>query len=253
MHLFFLLFNIKQKPHKRRLKKLALYVKIAVFIAFTIPLALITAVLLPLNYKGKIYHFFARIWSKLMLFIFGVKINVKGNENLDPKQNYIYISNHASAFDIPALIAGIPDQIRFLAKQELAKIPFWGWLLKYGGYVLIDRKNPKRAIKSINKAIEKIKSGVSVLVFPEGTRSVDGKLLPFKRGGFMLALKSKTPLVPVTIKGSNKIMRKGSININPGKIEIIIDKPVAIDGFSGKQGEIELMEKVRNIISKNLY
>lgn len=194
----------------------------------------------------------AKIWSRLILAIFNIKVRIKGLENISKKQNYIYISNHASAMDIPALIHGIPDQIRFLAKQELGKIPFWGWLLKYGGYILIDRKNPKRAIKSIQRAIEKIKSGVSVLVFAEGTRSVDGKLLPFKRGGFMLAIKSKTPVIPVTILGSHKIMKKHKLEINPGTIEILLDKPIQVEDFSGKDGEIKLMELVREIIEKNL-
>ncbi len=215
-------------------------------------MAIITFLLLPFNYKGKIYHFMAKIWSRLILAIFNIKVRIKGLENISKKQNYIYISNHASAMDIPALIHGIPDQIRFLAKQELGKIPFWGWLLKYGGYILIDRKNPKRAIKSIQRAIEKIKSGVSVLVFAEGTRSVDGKLLPFKRGGFMLAIKSKTPVIPVTILGSHKIMKKHKLEINPGTIEILLDKPIQVEDFSGKDGEIKLMELVREIIEKNL-
>ncbi len=234
------------------MRKFLFLIKAGIIVLLTIPMAIITALLLPLNYKGKIYHFMAKIWSRLILAIFNIKVKIKGLENIVEKQNYIYISNHASAMDIPALIHGIPDQVRFLAKQELGKIPFWGWLLKYGGYILIDRRNPKRAIKSIQKAIEKIKSGVSVLVFAEGTRSVDGKLLPFKRGGFMLAIKSNTPVIPVTILGSHKIMRKHKLEINPGTIEILIDKPIKVENFSGKDGELKLMELVREIIEKNL-
>ncbi len=234
------------------MRKFLFLIKAGIIILLTIPMATITALFLPFNYKGKIYHFMAKIWSRLILAIFNIKVKIKGLENIAEKQNYIYISNHASAMDIPALIHGIPDQVRFLAKQELGKIPFWGWLLKYGGYILIDRRNPKRAIKSIQKAIEKIKSGVSVLVFAEGTRSVDGKLLPFKRGGFMLAIKSNTPVIPVTILGSHKIMRKHKLEINPGTIEILIDKPIKVENFSGKDGELKLMELVREIIEKNL-
>lgn len=234
------------------MKKLLFIVKAGIIILLTIPMAIITALLLPFNYKGKIYHFMAKIWSRIILAVFNIKVKIRGIENISDKQNYIYISNHASAMDIPALIYGIPDQIRFLAKQELGKIPFWGWLLKYGGYILIDRRNPKRAIKSIQRAIEKIKSGVSVLVFAEGTRSIDGKLLPFKRGGFMLAIKSNIPIIPVTILGSHMIMPKHKLEINPGIIEILIDNPIKVDNFSGKDGEIKLMELVREIIRKNL-
>ncbi len=234
------------------MKKILFWLKAGIIILITIPMAIITALLLPFNYKGKIYHFMAKIWSKIVLFIFNIKIKVKGLENISNGRNYIYISNHASAMDIPALICGIPDQIRFLAKQELGRIPLWGWLLKYGGYILIDRRNPKRAMKSVQKAIEKIKSGVSVLVFAEGTRSFNGELLPFKRGGFMLAIKSNTPIVPVTILNSYKIMRKHKLEVSPGTIEILIDKPILVDGFSGRDGETKLMELTRNIIKQNL-
>jgi 1-acyl-sn-glycerol-3-phosphate acyltransferase len=235
------------------MKRFIFFVKAGIIVLITIPMAIITFLLLPFNYKGKIYHFMARIWSGLVLWIFNVKVEVVGKENIDFGKNYIYISNHASAMDIPALICGIPDQIRFLAKQELGKIPLWGWLLKYGGYILIDRRNPKRAMRSVQRAIEKIKSGVSVLVFAEGTRSTDGKLLPFKRGGFMLAIRAKTPIVPVTIIGSHKIMQKHKLEINPGTIKILLDKPISVDEFDGREGEEKLMELTRDVIKRNLF
>jgi 1-acyl-sn-glycerol-3-phosphate acyltransferase len=235
------------------MKRFIFFVKAGIIVLITIPMAIITFLLLPFNYKGKIYHFMARIWSGLVLWIFNVKVEVVGKENIDFGKNYIYISNHASAMDIPALIRGIPDQIRFLAKQELGKIPLWGWLLKYGGYILIDRRNPKRAMRSVQRAIEKIKSGVSVLVFAEGTRSTDGKLLPFKRGGFMLAIRAKTPIVPVTIIGSHKIMQKHKLEINPGTIKILLDKPISVDEFDGREGEEKLMELTRDVINRNLF
>jgi 1-acyl-sn-glycerol-3-phosphate acyltransferase len=235
------------------MKRFIFFVKAGIIVLITIPMAIVTFLLLPFNYKGKIYHFMARIWSGLVLWIFNVKVEVVGKENIDFGKNYIYISNHASAMDIPALIRGIPDQIRFLAKQELGKIPLWGWLLKYGGYILIDRRNPKRAMRSVQMAIEKIKSGVSVLVFAEGTRSTDGKLLPFKRGGFMLAIRAKTPIVPVTIIGSHKIMQKHKLEINPGTIKILLDKPISVDEFDGREGEEKLMELTRDVINRNLF
>lgn len=247
-----LIIIVKNQPVEDEMKKILFWLKAGIIVLITIPMGIITALLLPFNYKGKIYHFMAKIWSKIVLLIFNVKVKVKGIENILRQKNYIYISNHASAMDIPALICAIPDQIRFLAKQELGRIPLWGWLLKYGGYILIDRRNPKRAIKSVQKAIEKIKSGVSVLVFAEGTRSVNGELLPFKRGGFMLAIKSNTPIVPVTILNSYQIMRKHKLEINPGTIEILIDKPIEVSDFTGREGETKLMELTREIIAKNL-
>lgn len=234
------------------MKKVLFWLKALFIVLITIPMAVVTVFLLPFNYKGKAYHFVAKIWSRIVLFVFNVKLKVRGIEKILKHKNYVYISNHASAIDIPALICGIPDQIRFIAKHELAKIPIWGWLLKYGGYILIDRKNPKRAMRSIQKAIEKIKKGVSVLVFAEGTRSANGELLPFKRGGFMLALKSNTPIVPVTILNSHLIMQKHKLEINSGTIEIVIDEPISTDNFLGRDGEAKLMEITRNIIKQNL-
>lgn len=211
--------------------------------------ALIT---IPFNRDGKVFHYLARLYAKAILFVSGVKVRTIGTENLEKGKSYIYVSNHASGFDIPAVIAGIPDQIRIVYKKELSRIPIWGWALKYNKtYIPIDRASGTDAIKSIENAVEKIKKGASVLLFAEGTRTKDGKLQSFKRGAFNLAVKSGVPVIPLTINGSFKILPKKKFKIVPGEIILIIDKPMHVKLNGGKEEELRLMEEVYKVISKH--
>jgi len=187
----------------------------------------------------------------VVLAICGVKVKVQGTENVDPSQHYIYVSNHASAFDIPAVVVGIPDQIRIVFKKELEKVPFFGWALKFGGYITIDRGKSISAMRSLERAAKKIRRGVSVLLFAEGTRSKDGKLQPFKRGAFNLAAKSGVPIIPVTINGSSQILPKHTLKLRPGTIHLVLDKPIPTESCNTKEGELKLMEQVRNAVAKN--
>jgi 1-acyl-sn-glycerol-3-phosphate acyltransferase len=169
-----------------------------------------------------------------ILWICGIKIEVQGLEKIKSGVNYIYVSNHASLFDIPAVIAGLPDQVRIVYKQELEKIPIFGWVLKYGPYVTIDREKQFSAMRSLELAAERIKHGASVLLFAEGTRSTDGRLQSFKRGAFSLAVKTEKPIVPLTINGSYDRRPKGKFIINPGVIELILETPIPTDEGRGK-------------------
>jgi 1-acyl-sn-glycerol-3-phosphate acyltransferase len=154
-------------------------------------------------------------------------------------------------FDIPAVIASIPDEIRIVFKKELSHVPIWGWALAVGHYVSIDRFSAKDAMKSLDAAAEKIRSGASVLLFAEGTRTRTGKLQPFKRGAFALASKAGIPVVPLTINNSFRILPKGSIHIRPADISLIVDKPIPTAGLGGKADEMNLMESVRKVISEH--
>ena len=216
-----------------------------------IPLSTIALVSTPLDRTGQTFHAMSRAWSRFILFLFGIKVITRGNQNVDPSQHYIYISNHASAFDIPATVIGIPDDIRFVLKKELTRIPLWGWALKYGHYISIDRGRARDAVKSLEEAAERMRNGASVILFAEGTRSRDGKLQPFKRGAFTLAVKAGIPIVPVTINNTFRIMRKGSWRITPSDIELVLSKPVPTLGISGKEGEQQLMEVVRSQIASH--
>lgn len=207
---------------------------------------------IPINKQGRAFHWVAKTHSKFVLSICGVKVNTTGTENLQRGKSYIYVSNHASGFDIPAVIAGIPDQIRIVYKKELEKIPFFGWGLKYGKtYIAINRSRGMDAAHSLDAAAEKIRNGASVLLFAEGTRTKDGKLQPFKRGAFNLAVKSGVPVIPLTINGSFKILPKKKLRIVPGEINLVINKPIQVLKDGGKPEELRLMEEVYQAITKN--
>jgi 1-acyl-sn-glycerol-3-phosphate acyltransferase len=155
------------------------------------------------------------------------------------------MTNHQSYFDIFALLANLPVDFKFVLKQELMKIPLLGFSMRRAGYIGIEREDPRKAIQSINKAVEKIKNGASVLIFPEGTRSIDGRIQAFKKGGFNLALRSDCDIVPVTISGSHHIVQKGSLKINKGSFRMHIGKPISVKGYD-KRNVTQLMEKVRD-------
>jgi len=226
-------------------------IKIFFIIIVTIILSSLVIILTPLNFKGKISDFIAKLWAKILLAISFVKIKRIGLENIEKNKNYIFISNHSSMFDILIVLAGIPNNIRFVAKKELFKIPIFGWSMIMAGYVSIDREKSIKAMRSIEEAAEKIKKGISVILFAEGTRSKDGSIQPFKRGPFLLASKTKVPIIPVTINGAAKILPKKSLRINSGTLEIIFGKPIPTDNILTKSDEIELLNNVRNEIIKN--
>ena len=199
--------------------------------------------------NGSLYHSLARTWAHQVLWVFGVKVHLSGTENLESGKTYVYVSNHASMFDIPVVIASIPDEIRIVYKKELSYVPIWGWALAVGHYVSIDRFSAKDAMKSLDAAAEKIRHGASVLLFAEGTRTRTGKLQPFKRGAFALAAKAGIPIVPVTINNSFNILPKGSLRIRRADISLIVDKPIPTVGMEGRDDEMTLMETVYSKIS----
>lgn len=201
--------------------------------------------------KGTVYHWVGRTWAKKLLQIFGVHVHIKGMQNLEKGKTYVYVSNHASMFDIPAVIGNIPDEVRIVYKKELAYVPIWGWSLAVGHYIAIDRFKAKDAMKSLDEAAQKIKNGASVLLFAEGTRTRTGKLQPFKRGAFSLAARSGIPVVPLTINNSFNILPKGSLRIRAADISLVIDKPIPTSNVDGKADEMKLMEEVHQVIAKH--
>ncbi|MBT9448365.1 MAG: 1-acylglycerol-3-phosphate O-acyltransferase [Desulfobacterales bacterium] len=200
---------------------------------------------------GDIAHCVARLWARIVLIITGVKVRMHGLEHIDEKETYVFMSNHQSMYDIPALLGHLRVQFRWLAKIELFRIPVFGRAMSNAGYIEIDRANRKAAFRSIQRAARKVQEGTSVLVFPEGSRSDDGRIKPFKKGGFVLALSSGRPIVPVTILGSGAILPKGSLRIEPGRILLRIHPPVETTGFSNKNIDA-LMETVRSIMCRDL-
>lgn len=197
--------------------------------------------------RGDTPHKIARIWAKCILALSNIKVSVKGFSNLKPGSSYIYMANHMSNFDIPVLQAYLPVQFRWLAKAELYRIPLFGYAMKRAGYISIDRSDRKSAIESLNKAVNIIRDGVSVVIFPEGTRSNTHNVQPFKKGGFFLAVDSGVPIIPVIIHGTGRIMPKKKVLIKPGNVTLEIKKPIKSSDYTRKTKD-DLIEKVRNVI-----
>jgi 1-acyl-sn-glycerol-3-phosphate acyltransferase len=206
----------------------------------------------PFDPRGRVFHFLSRIHSRSVLKVCGVKLVVEGLDHLDCSKNYIFVSNHASMFDISSVIAGLPFEIRIMFKKELGRIPIWGWGLKLSKvYIEVDRGKGTDAIRSLEDAAEKMRGGSSVLLFAEGTRTKDGKLQPFKRGAFYLALRSGFQVVPLTINGSYGILQKHSLRIKPGTITLVIDKPIDPPAECSKEAELQLRDQVEKIIHEH--
>ena len=187
------------------------------------------------DWSGRPIAWVAKQWSKLLLFISGIPYTVNGLDHLDPDQQYVFTANHESAFDILLVYAALPHKLVFLAKTELKKIPFLGWAMVLGKHIFVDRKNHKAALASMDIAKDSLKKYPrSIMIFPEGTRSLDGQIKPFKRGGTVLAIETGLPVVPVAICGTFDVIKKGSFNIQPKKIGLVIGHPVPTTGLSIK-------------------
>jgi len=156
----------------------------------------------------------------------------------------VFMANHESWLDIPALLVAIPGQVRFLAKKSLFAVPFLGWAMRAMGFIPVDRENRREAIRSFEEAAQRIRAGRSVLVFPEETRTPTGELLPFQRGGFLIALKAQLPIVPVGLQGPRKILPKKHYLLRPGTIVVRFGEPVLTAGL-GVTAKGTLMEEVR--------
>ncbi len=233
------------------MKRISGALRFLIVVLVSTTFASIILISLLFNKSGELFHWFCREWARVVVRVCGTSVTVHGSENVQPGKGYVYVSNHASMFDIPAVIAGIPDQIRLVYKKELEKIPIFGWGLKYGSYIGVERGSGVEAQKSLDEAVAKIQNGESVLLFAEGTRTLDGKLQPFKRGAFHIAVRAGVPVVPLTINGSYAILPKHSISINPGAVELILEKPIYLDGEEGKETELKLMGEVHAAIEKH--
>lgn len=228
------------------------YLKIFFIVIHTLVCSIIGIVVIFLDRTFTLYHYLAKIFPGGILLISGIRVKVTGLENIDRKAVYVFASNHSSQLDITALQWGVPNRLSMIFKKELARIPFFGWQLYLGPYVVIDRKDPKAAMNSLTEAKKVMDNKkISVLVFPEGTRSETGEVQSFKRGAFYLAAHSGYPIVPITINGTKKVLPKGTFKLKSGTIYLHFDKPIPTDNINSKQDEIALMEKVREIIISN--
>ena len=198
--------------------------------------------------SGDGFHRMAAWWGRFCRKLMGITVEITGEKNYDPNSNYLILSNHAGMADIPLILGSIHLNMRFVAKEELGKIPIFGWAIKKGGYVLIKRGQNREALKSLLMASEVLKTGRSVHIFPEGTRSQTGKILPFKRGAFMIAQKAHAPILPVTIIGSNRITPKKSLRIRKSRVQLIISEPIETRGKKAQ----ELQDAAYTAITGNM-
>lgn len=181
-----------------------------------------------------------RFWARSMLYLCGARVRVRGLENLVAGQHYIFASNHLSLIDSPVLVAHVPRTLRFLAKRELFSIPFMGWYLGHQGHIAVDRGDARSTLKSMAEAARVIHDQQrSVLVFPEGTRSMDGQLQEFKEGAALLAIRAETPVAPVAVVGTDRVLPSKSKEIRGAAVELRIGRPVEVAGMDQKQrGEL---------------
>jgi 1-acyl-sn-glycerol-3-phosphate acyltransferase len=214
-------------------------------------LSLLAFLSVPFVRTGNFFRWCPWTWSKCILWTFGIKVHVEGYEYIDPENPYIFVSNHASMFDIPTVMVALKGKVNIVFKKELTRVPIWGWALRYGPFIMIDRSNPRDAMASIERAAETIRGGQSVILFPEGTRTTDGKLQPFKRGAFTLAAKSGVPVVPMTINNTYGIMPKGNFQVKKADIAVILEKPIRTNGLETKMDELKLSDQVHQAIEQH--
>lgn len=196
--------------------------------------------------RGYFAHWCARTWSRLILLTTGVRVRVRGLERLTPGRTYVFVSNHQSIYDIPVLFWSLPYQLRIIAKESLGSFPFLGWHLRRTGHMLVDRRKPDpHAV--FDWASRLTLQGLSLIVFPEGTRSRDGRVGRFKGGSFHLALEAGLPIVPLSVIGSRHVMLKGRLATYPGDVTLVVHDPIDTAGMSGAHAK-EFGERVRQII-----
>jgi len=210
---------------------------------FTIALGTASLVSGLFDRTGRAAHACARLWSRLILFVSGTTIEVRGA--LPAGGAYVYASNHQSLYDIPILFQAIPRQLRIIAKASLGRIPFLGWHLRLAGHLLVDRDKPGAGI--LKRMRRLVAEHVSLIVFPEGTRSEDGRVGRFKGGVFLLAIEHGLPIVPVSVRGSRDVMRKGQVTVRPGRVIVTIHAPVSTEGL-GREDARALAERIKHIV-----
>jgi 1-acyl-sn-glycerol-3-phosphate acyltransferase len=188
-------------------------------------------------FSGEAIVWIGRQWIGWIFATCGIRVEVDGLERIREVPVAIYMSNHQSVVDIGAIVLSMPVSWRFVAKKELTYIPFFGWALALSDQIVIDRGNRRRSVESLRRAAERVRAGANVIIFPEGTRSPDGSLQPFKSGGFHLALDAQVPVVPVTVSGSQRLTPKRSLQVRSGTVKVVYGTPIPTAGMTVKDRE----------------
>ena len=231
----------------------SLYHSLRFWIVITILSAILGTLSVVLGFfdkSGNNSHKIAALWSRLICRWNGVSVKITGIENVLTGRPQVFVANHQGYYDIFALSGYLPVQLRWVAKASLFRVPFMGWAMGAAGYIPVARKSRKKSYQAFLNAIESIRAGSSIVIFPEGTRSEDGKIGTFKKGGQLLAQRAEVPMVPVTVIGTRDIIRKGSMLIHPGPVQIIVSPHVTLKGKDTKKGD-EILQAIRNTIHEN--
>jgi 1-acyl-sn-glycerol-3-phosphate acyltransferase len=217
---------------------------------YTIVLGTLSLASTLIDRRGHAAHTCARVWSWLILATTGVAVDVRGLERLRPGATYVFVANHQSIFDIPVIFASLPYQLRIIAKESLGAVPFLGWHLRRSGHLLVDRRNPDRGgILRRWKAL--VAEGLSLIIFPEGTRSADGDIGAFKPGSFVLAIEAGLPVVPIAVDGTRLVMRKGELTTRPGQVRLTVHAPIETEGLAVSAAR-DLAARTRGILAADL-
>lgn len=200
---------------------------------------------------GRCQHRCARVWAQFIAWVSRVKIEVEGLERLKPDKGYVFAANHLSMFDHWAFLSKLPFQFRFVAKQSLFQIPFLGWHLKRSGNVAVNRRSPRQTLRAYQQVAEQARRGISFVIYPEGMRTWDGVMAPFKKGAFLLARYAEAPIVPVTILDAHRRLKRGSVLLVPGRMRLMIHQPLEYSDYCDWELD-RLSAHVREIISRPL-
>jgi 1-acyl-sn-glycerol-3-phosphate acyltransferase len=216
---------------------------------YTIVLGTISILSTFVDRRGHLAHWCARAWAWLILATTGVDVRVEGLDRIDPRQTYMFVSNHQSIYDIPVIFASLPFQLRIIAKESLGHFPFLGWHLRRSGHLLVDRSNPDRS-GILSRWRRLVADGISLIIFPEGTRSADGRVGRFRGGSFLLALEAGLSIVPVSVSGTIGVMKKGELTTRPGRVLLTVHDPVIAPKVENPsvQDARELAAKIEAVI-----
>jgi 1-acyl-sn-glycerol-3-phosphate acyltransferase len=214
---------------------------------YTIVLGTLSVGSVLLGGRGKFAHGCARTWAWLILATTGVNVTVAGLERIDRRKGYLFLSNHQSFYDIPVIFWYLPWDLRIIAKESLGSFPFIGWHLRRTGHVLVRRDNPGAAV--FQQLSDMMKAGRSLIVFPEGTRSADGRVGVFRSGIFRLAIEAGLEIVPVAVRGSRHVMRKNRLMTCPGQVTLQVFESIPTTGLTGDAAR-DLAQRVRTIVAE---
>ncbi len=226
----------------------SLLISTPLIIVSTIAMGTLSLIASVFDGSGKTQHQLARLWAKFLLAVSFIRVRAEGIENLDPKASYVFVSNHESFMDIPAILARLPFEFRFFAKKSLFGIPFLGTHLKRAGHLPVDRSNARSSLKSMSEGGQIVaERGLSVLLFPEGGRSPEG-LREFKEGAAYIAIKAGVPVAPMAIVGMRPLLPMGSIHIRSGHVLLRVGSPISTAGMKVSSRE-ELTQRLYDEIS----